>query len=294
MIQGICGRTFYGSSAALEPQGSDLLSLWESKLAERLAMVGSTEFALIWRRKVTPAGHEIFRLSRSTRHTNGTAFTGSPWATLTLHGNFNVKGMSPTSGDGLCTQMLATWTTPSATDSGNRSTKFAQGGSPLPMQMAAWPTVMAEQHRQGMAERFKGDQSQNGRRSNLNDAMTAVAAWSTPRASDGEKGGPNMAFSAGGQPLPAQMHSVSTWSTPTTNDAKNCAAPSQFERNSHALNVQLAATAASGPTPNGSSATTVKRAVPNPAFPFWLMGFPDEWISGALRATRSLRSSRRK
>ena len=35
-----------------------------------------------------------------------------------------------------------------------------------------------------------------------------AAYWSTPRASDGEKGGPNQAFGAGGQPLPAQARSL--------------------------------------------------------------------------------------
>jgi site-specific DNA-cytosine methylase len=35
------------------------------------------------------------------------------------------------------------------------------------------------------------------------------ALWSTPRASDGEKGGPNQSFGAGGQPLPSQaFHSL--------------------------------------------------------------------------------------
>lgn len=39
--------------------------------------------------------------------------------------------------------------------------------------------------------------------------------WSTPRASDGEKGGPNQSFGAGGVPLPAQ--SVN-WATPSAAD----------------------------------------------------------------------------
>lgn len=43
---------------------------------------------------------------------------------------------------------------------------------------AAWPTPKASDERGGMAERFKGADSLNGRRSNLNDAM--AAAWATP------------------------------------------------------------------------------------------------------------------
>jgi len=85
----------------------------------------------------------------------------------------------------------------------------------------------------------------------------ALATWSTPRASDGEKGGPNQSFGAGGQPLPAQMAQAST-----------------------------------GMIPNGSLATTEKRGVPNPAFACWLMGWPDALTSGALRGILSLSRSR--
>jgi hypothetical protein len=158
MIQGICGRTFIASSVPAGP-----LSSWESRLRDRLGMVGSTESALIWREKTTPAGASISRLAPSTRHTNGTGSIGSP--------------------------------------------------------------------------------------------------WSTPRASDGEKGGPNMSFGAGGQPLPAQMHQA----------------------------IMGAGTAAIGPAPTGSPATTAKRGAPNPVFAFWLMGFPDEWTSGAWEAMQLFR-----
>jgi hypothetical protein len=36
------------------------------------------------------------------------------------------------------------------------------------------------------------------------DYSSSPTQWSTPRASDGEKGGPNMSFGTGGTPLPAQ------------------------------------------------------------------------------------------
>lgn len=44
--------------------------------------------------------------------------------------------------------------------------------------------------------------------------------WGTPRGSDGEKGGPNMSFGAGGTPLPAQ---AANWPTATTRDHKGSA-----------------------------------------------------------------------
>lgn len=49
-------------------------------------------------------------------------------------------------------------------------------------------------------------------------AATLAAYWSTPRASDGEKGGPNQAFGAGGQPLPARAYQTATWATCRANE----------------------------------------------------------------------------
>jgi hypothetical protein len=47
---------------------------------------------------------------------------------------------------------------------------------------------------------------------------TASGLWATLRATDGEKGGPNMKFGAGGQPLPA-MAAQSLWQTMVADDA---------------------------------------------------------------------------
>lgn len=88
---------------------------------------------------------------------------------------------------------------------------------------------------------------------NLQDHMCAM--WSTPRASGGEKGGLSTSWSAGGQPLPAQIHGT-TWI--------------------------------------GLTAPTEKRGAPNPVFACWLMGWPEELTSGALRAIQLPRRSRRK
>jgi len=70
-IQGTFGQTSVDSFAAAGP-----LSSWENRLRARLAMVGSTEFNLIWRRKVTPAGRSISRLAASTRRTSATGSSG--------------------------------------------------------------------------------------------------------------------------------------------------------------------------------------------------------------------------
>lgn len=127
MIQGICGRTFIASSV---PDGP--LSSWENKLRERLGGIGSTEFALIWKATHTPRGLSISRLAPSTRHTNGTACTGSLWPT------------------------------PKASSAGESSRSGDRKDEPLM------------------------------------GGLMRLAQWSTPRASDGEKGAPRQNFSAGG------------------------------------------------------------------------------------------------
>jgi hypothetical protein len=67
---------------------------------------------------------------------------------------------------------------------------------------------------------------------------------------------------------------VAGWATPTVQDGKNCAGPSQWDRNSWPLNVQAAAT---GQMAFLSPAPMEKRGVLNPDLPRWLMGFPEEW-----------------
>ena len=115
-----------------------------------------------------------------------------------------------------------------------------------------WPTPT-------VADVTGGRKTRSGER---NDEMLLnglMGSWSTPRASDGQKGGPNMNFGAGGTPLPSQMNQTR-----------------------------------SGPTPNGSTAPTEKRGVPNADFACWLMGWPDALICGAWRGIRSVSRSRGK
>lgn len=235
MMQGICGRTFIASSVPPGP-----LSSWESRLRERLGTVGSTESALIWREKPTPAGQLISRLAPSTLHTNGTDCIGSRWPTATSE----VSGDTMDTHEARQTRVVA--------KHGRRM------GTPLNVHMlhAAYSAT-----------------------------PTAHERTSMPRQVDH------------GQQLANQMVAYSP--TPTVADVMGGRKSRSGNRNNEPLLNGLmfaqAATALGGPMPNGSSApSTAKRGAPNPAFPFWLMGFPDEWTSGALAAMRSHQFSRRK
>jgi hypothetical protein len=94
--------------------------------------------------------------------------------------------------------------------------------------------------------------AEDGRRGNLPPrpwdtgvplSQQAAAMWSTPRASDGAKGGPGQTFGAGGTPLPAQ---------------------------------------ASGAMPPGSAERTEKPVGSlNPEFVAWMLGYPPEWLECA-------------
>ena len=124
-IQGTCGPTSIASSPPSGP-----LSSWENRLRDRLAMVGSTECALIWREKVTPAGALISRLARWTPPTSGSGSTGSlaTWITPTTRDWKDTPGMATVGKDGhrrmdqLPRQVAATWPTPDAS-SGQRGAK---------------------------------------------------------------------------------------------------------------------------------------------------------------------------
>ena len=63
------------------------------------------------------------------------------WPTPTVNGNYNRKGASPTSGDGLATAVM-TWRTPQAADA--KSTKVQKGHQTnLTHQVMKWPTPTA-------------------------------------------------------------------------------------------------------------------------------------------------------
>lgn len=98
--------------------------------------------------------------------------------------------------------------------------------------------------------------------------------WSTPRASDGEKGGPNQSFGAGGQPLPAQ---TAQWMTPRSNEVGQY----QYSRGDKTKPVEtLTGQALSHQGPetqkDGEKSSPERRSL-NPLFVEWLMGWPPGW-----------------
>ncbi len=306
-------------SGSLKP--ASLQTILANRLQRRLGTVGSMGFLMIWKARATPAGRPYCQLALSARRTAATDC--SLWPTpATPNGGQSPKGGMSATGqtpDGIKRQVgiqylaRSLWPTPRANDgTGAQIQPNLQGGLSLRQTAALWPTPLvgssnpaahnqiSGQYREAMKRALPdpalwptptglsggGSKTSNppGNSRNLN-VIREHALWATLRASDGEKGGPNQTFGGGGQPLPSQAYRA----TPTTNDAKNNAAPSQWGRNSQALNVQAAN---SGPTPNGSPGQTESRGQLNPAFVCWAMGYPPAWDACGATVTLSSRKSR--
>lgn len=99
------------------------------------------------------------------------------------------------------------WATPDCNTSSYSNGLFGQN---IREQASAWMTPTAQDIEQAGGA---GSISRKKRGHTLNSQ--AAHSWTTPKASDGEKGGPNMRGSKGDLPLPAQS---AQWPTPMTRD----------------------------------------------------------------------------
>ena len=114
--------------------------------------------------------------------------------------------------------------------------------------------------------------------------------WSTPRASDPEKAGPNMRGSKGDVPLPAQ---AMNWSTPTARIHKGggeAVIRQDGKSRLDMLDWQAEAWSRSSPpdqpTPAGPTSSPERRIL-NPLFVEWLIGWPIGWTGSGPVETAS-------
>lgn len=200
-------------------------------------------------------------------------------------------------------ETFASWVSRLRADCSRRQ-KSARAMSASASSFSAWLTPSANEDAAGTVD-GKMQRMVTHQAKEVSDLL-----WSTPRASDGEKGGPNQSFGAGGMPLPAQ---TVMWSTPSVADVTggrkarsgdrsdeplmNGQAEKLVERlnwptptslsyadshqpgNSQSMNItlDLASSLRDQMTyPVGEIPSKERRSL-NPLFVEWLMGWPPGW-----------------
>ena len=278
-----CGPTSSGSSAS-----AALSASLANRLKQRFGTGGSTEFVQTWKEKATPSGLVCAQYTASARRTSDNGSSGWPTQKASNNGIGSAeREMTQHNSRLVDAAQLAPWPTPMAQnpEAGNcdftRSVEAAMGlraskNAPL----ASWPTPTTTEHQ---PEYGRGNLKLNG--------AALLAGCSTPRATDGSKGGPNQ---TGDTLTQHAMLLASPWATPTVRDHKDGACQNANVP-VNALLGRQAVLATSGPTPGSSTAETGKPAAYrlSPLFSLWLMGFPVAWASCGERAMRLCRSSRR-
>lgn len=189
-----------------------------------------------WKAWATALRLEYSQRAAPEPTTSGSASSSWPTATANM-----ITGSSGRDGGDNLQTASAVWPTPTSMDSVRSPGQgFTTPNITLNHAVARdWPTPMA------------GSPAQNGNNAAGNNdfsrrVMEITQQWSTPRASDGEKGGPNQAFGAGGQPLPSQ---AAQWETPSVAVTAGSRLSRGGERSSELLLTGQAVEVSRWPTP---------------------------------------------
>jgi hypothetical protein len=248
-----------------------------------MASGGSTLFSLTWNDAVTPSGRRICALRALVRRTPDSGCTSWPTPTVSrgdysyAHGNHETPTLKLAGA-----AKTAAWPTPLASD-GTASRETFHHGPNNPTLLGAartaayevarlshWPTPDA--HARGTVEPPESMTRESGAKAQLTlHGAAALAAWPTPRAADGAKGGRRRV--ATGQDLPTTASEViraASWATPAAQEAggipeaflerkrKTKAAGTHIGESVTSLSLQ-AQLVDSGPVPTGPHRRTARR-----------------------------------
>lgn len=184
------------------------------------------------------------------------------------------------------------WLTAAASDSrssarGTTTTGVMHPGTSLTDAMREWATPNAQLHNyledpESYAARSARLVAEGTRPLGVNLGQQAQT-WQTPRASDGDKGGPNQTLK--GKPSLTAQARAEAWPTPAARDSKGANGPEHLakERGHHDQLPNAVALWSGRPDPETSTGgpessppTHTSRRL-NPAFVEWLMGWPPNW-----------------
>lgn len=215
----------YGPRSSTLSESAALAASLESRFRIVVDRLGSTLFKLTWKVKTLPSGRSVCALRASGGRIDATGITSWPTPSAVSDAKGAPKGTHIVRQDG----------TTQSRETGGTLAYVAE-------RLAGWltPTVMSPQSLRGRGRDPEIRRAQ-GHTVNLNDLVT-LAAWHTPRATDGSNGGPNQANGA----LPPTA-ALAAWPTPTL--------PSGGQKNPEG-------TTPEGKRPDGSKATV---ALPNVA-----------------------------
>lgn len=207
----ICGDRLAVSSPSPAPGSSG--SKTSAGCSPKAARSGYEETFSAWaaRLRAASSARRKSALARSA-----SASSSSAWPTPRASEAGPDFAMADRSTTGMALPALAaTWPTPVVGDGNGAKGYLSHGSVKLSLHGLAvtggmpttglWPSPMARD--------TKGVDRTELRSKNTRPLNEAVAHWNTPRASDGEKGGPGQRFTdGGGMPLVAQ---AVTWATPS-------------------------------------------------------------------------------
>lgn len=197
---------------------ADLQWFISNRLREEMDLSGSPEYELAWNEVDMLLGPPICRLRASARQTSDSEY-----------------------GDA-----LSGWRSPCAEDGDKgQNSKDSSGALHLQSQatLAGWATPDSSHHGamtpEKVLDRINAYRNGDTKKATNLDDLAVLAGWPTPVASSQQES-PESKVARGMSPgLNLEYAArLAGWSTPTVQDAENNAGPSQFDRNSHPLNVQ--------------------------------------------------------
>jgi hypothetical protein len=163
--------------------------------------------------------------------------------------------------------------------------------------LASWASPAERDYRTANLKTFK-ERGGTTKGEQLQNQVKHLADWTTPSATDGERGG-KITDAMTGTSL-TQKVELAAWPTPLNQDSESSGGEGALSRGTRGhtltsitMHIGPVRFTASGEVLTGLDAGTESSGQLNPEHSLWLMGIPREWASFGLRAMQSV-SQRRK